>query len=114
MKCIEVINGNFNRVNGRTQVLTGDKALKQRIEHSLKLFRNEWFLSNSKQVNWLKYFRQKYITELFLKKEIKDVILQDSEVKSVESIELSLVSDIRQLQVKCKVQSTYGFIGVTV
>jgi len=111
MKCIKVVEGNFERINGRTTVLTGADALKQRLEHSLKLFRNEWFLSSSKQINWLKYFRQKFITEQLLRKEIKDVILQDPEVTSIESLELTLVSNIRKLQVSFKVKSIYGSTG---
>jgi hypothetical protein len=108
MKCIKVVNGNFERIDGRTTVLTGADALKQRIEHRLKLFKEEWFLSDSIQVNWLKYFRQKFITEPLLRKEIIDVILQDAEVESVQSIQLSLVTNIRRLQVEFEVNSTFG------
>jgi hypothetical protein len=111
MKCIKVANGNFERINGKTTVLTGADALKQRIEHRLKLFKDEWFLSTSIQVNWLKYFRQKFITEPLLRKEITDVILQDQDVQSVDSIELTLVSNIRKLQVSFQATTNIGSIG---
>jgi hypothetical protein len=111
MKTFQIIDGDLVMSGGRFFEITGAAACRQRIELSIRLDRESWFLNPDAGIDWWGIYDAKYVSDRLIRSEIERVLLADEEVTAIESLDISFDNDQRKITIKFKVSTIYGTIS---
>lgn len=94
-----------NKVN---LTVEGHESIAQRLRIRLRFFFREWVLDRSKGTKWFEIILRKGVTKYAADQEIRRVVLNTPEVKSIEFWESSLNAATRKYDVNFDVKTTQG------
>lgn len=114
MKTFKLEQGDRVITNGRAEVISDGECLAQRLQNAIRLDKDSWFLSPGKGTEWLEIFGNKSVSARAIYTRIKNIIEADSEVTSINSIDVSNNRADRSLSVTFSVNSIYGKVEGTV
>ena len=120
MRTLQVIDRDLAISNHNFIVLSDRERLKQRIAHRLALFLGEFSLEPSLGLDWFTLKEYRYNTEEIVKA-VRTEILKDSEVVSINSLEVILIDTPEKVQqynkprrtvlINWSVNSVYGTVA---
>lgn len=110
MRTLKMQDGDLVYENGSFVFIEGAACLKQRLELSIRCDKKSWFLNPGLGVDWWSIYDQKYISDRIVRSEIERVLLDDSEVTEIKSIDISYDNSARKISIVWKVSSVYGEI----
>jgi hypothetical protein len=105
MRTIQITDRDLVLSNHNFVVLDNTNTLKQRIQNRLALFLGEFSLEPSLGLDWFTLKEYRYNTEEIVKA-IRTEILKDSEVVSINSIEVILVDTPEKVKLYNKPRRT--------
>lgn len=80
-------NSDWTFGQGLGNYITKDKAISQNIITRLKSFKNDYFLDNSQNIDWINILGVKN-NQTLITEEIRRVVQQTNDVQRVNSVEL--------------------------
>ena len=113
MKTMQYVAGNPVRKNGRLVYIEEKDCVRQRLVNALKLWKGEWFLNTTASVDWHTLLQDKPASDRRIKAAVQDVLLDDSEVSSVESINIEYDRQARKASIAFSVKTLYGTVEAT-
>ena len=108
MKTFKLINKDTVFDKGRTVMVEEAECLAQRLGNAIKLDRGSWFLDIDKGVEWLDILGNKPVSVRLLYFRINNILKNDSEVTTVNLIDISIDRENRKLLIEFSVNSIYG------
>lgn len=102
-------NGDI-KVEGNSLYVTeeGTDSIAQRLRIRLRFFFREWILDRSQGTKWFELVLKKNVDKYTADQEIRRIVLETAEVKSIESWESSIDSGRRTYDVTFTVRTIYG------
>lgn len=89
--------------------VSGTEALAQRLAAKLRLFRGEWFLNQRAGVPWFRdVLGNKQPRGEVVRAAIRQPILSDPEVDSIQRLDVEYDGETRALSVRARILSTSG------
>jgi hypothetical protein len=86
----------------------GSESIAQRLRIRLRFFFREWVLDRSAGTKWFEVVLRKGVTKYAVDQEIRRVVLNTYQIKTIESWESSLDDPSRKYEVRFSVKSTQG------
>lgn len=114
MKTFKLENGDRIITNGVAETISNGECLAQRLKNAIRLDKSSWFLSPDKGVEWLEIFGSKSVSARAIYTKIRDILEADSEVSSINSLDISFDRSERNMSVAFSVNSIYGEVEGTV
>ena len=110
MRTLKLVNNDFELVSGSLTMLEGVEALAQNIQNRLKMWRGEWFAALTSGVDYLTLFDQKLLVQQKARKAFRDVILAESRITNLKSMDITFDNATRTMSVYFVAESTEGLI----
>ena len=114
MKTFKLINGDRVIVNGQAVVIQDGECLAQRLQNAIRLDKGSWFLNIDKGIEWMDIFGNKSVSARAIYTRIMNILKKDTEVTSVNSINITSDRSERTMSVTFSVNSKYGEVSGTV
>ena len=115
LKLMETVNGRDLIIeNGSFVKLDDLETLRQRLELTLKTIQGDWILDPETGMDWDGVTGGKNNAPRLLQREIERILLEDSEVESVEEITVEPDRSRRIMRVTFTVESIYGSVEGTI
>ena len=114
MKTFTLENGDRVITNGVLGTLSKGECLAQRLKNAIGLDKSSWFLSPNKGIEWIEIFGNKSVSARAIYIKIRDILEADSEVVSINSINITFDRSKRNMSVVFSVNSIYGEVEGTV
>lgn len=86
----------------------GSESIAQRLKIRLRFFFREWVLDRSKGTKWFEVILRKGVTQYAADQEIRRVVINTPEIKSIERWESTLNDQTRTYSVDFDVKTTQG------
>ena len=86
----------------------GSEAIAQRLKIRLRFFFKEWVLDRSKGTKWFEVVLKKGVDQFAADAEIRQIVLDTPEIKTIENWTSSIDSRTRQYDVRFDVKSEEG------
>lgn len=86
----------------------GYESIAQRIKIRLRFFFREWILDRSKGTKWFEIILRKGVTKYAADQELRKVILETPQVKSIQLWESTLIDSTREYNVIFDVVTDQG------
>lgn len=107
-------NGDRIITSGSPAMITDGDCLAQRLKNAILLDKGSWFLDTDKGIEWFDILQYKSVSKRAIYSRILDILKNDSEVTSVENIEITTDRSERTMTVTFSVNSIYGEVSGTV
>lgn len=107
-------NGDRVITGGQAVMISDKKCLAQRLCNAIRLDKGSWFLDTDKGIEWIDILGNKTISTRVIYSRILKILKSDSEVSSVNSIDITADRSERSMTVTFSVNSIYGEVSGTV
>jgi len=104
-------NGDRIITGGRVAMITGKECVAQRLKNSIRLDKGSWFLDTDKGIEWPDILGYKSVSTRVIYSRVLNILKSDSEVSSVNSIDITADRSERALSITFSVNSIYGEVS---
>ncbi len=101
-------NGDRIIKNGQAVMISGKECLAQRLKNSIRLDKGSWFLDTDKGIEWPDILGYKSVSTRVIYSRVLNILKNDSEVSSVNSIDITADRSERGMTITFSVNSIYG------
>ena len=108
MISFKVENGDLAIENGTLFQIKGKDALTQRLVHAIRLDKGSWYFAPNKGIPWVALMGSKAASERLVRSCVEKILKEDSEVISVQSIEVGFDRKSREISTTFSVDTIYG------
>lgn len=108
MNTFKLINGDRDILNGQAVMITDIECLAQRLKNAIRLERKSWFLDVDKGIEWMTILGYKSISRRVIYSRISNILKNDTEVSSVNYIEINVDRAKRAMNIIFSVNSKFG------
>lgn len=113
MKTFKLENGDRIITGGSATIISGGDCLAQRLKNAIRLDKGSWFLDTDKGIEWMDILGNKSVSERAIYTRIRNILNNDDEVSSINSIEITADRSERSMSVTFSVNSIYGEVTGT-
>lgn len=107
-------NGDRIITGGQIVMITDKECLAQRLKNSIRLNKYSWFLDTDKGIEWPDILGFKSVSTRVIYSRVLNILESDSEVSSVNSIDITADRSERAMSITFSVNSIYGEVTGTV
>lgn len=104
----QVKDRDFVMENGTFVTIQNGACMAQRLNHELKLDKGTWFFDTSKGFPWFEICQKKEVSSRLVDSNTRSILSADDEVTGINSIDVSLDRETRDLTLDFNVSSEYG------
>lgn len=106
---LDPITGDLDVSNNTLHITEeGSEAIAQRLKIRLRFFFKEWILDRSQGTQWFEVVLRKGVEKFAADAEIRRVVLETPEIKTIENWFSSIDSNNRNYEVRFDVKTTQG------
>jgi hypothetical protein len=110
LRAIKLVANDISIVAGKTATLTDEDALAQILQNKLSLWLGEWTLDTTQGIDYLGLFNQKVFLEKRLTYMLRKVLLDDTRVTKIITLDVSFDRKTREISASFKVSTTFGAV----
>ncbi len=110
LQCIKLVGNDISITAGKTATLTNEDALAQILQNKLTLWIGEWKLDTTQGIDYLGLFNQKVFLEKRLTYMLRKVLLDDTRVTQIITLDVSYDRATREISASFKVKTSFGTV----
>ena len=110
LQAIKLVGNDISITAGKTATLTNEDALAQILQNKLSLWLGEWKLDTTQGIDYLGLFNQKVFLEKRLTYMLRKVLLDDTRVTQIITLDVSFDRATREISASFKVKTSFGTV----
>jgi len=110
LQCIKLAGNDISITAGKTATLADEDALAQILQNKISLWLGEWKLDTTQGIDYLGLFNQKVFLEKRLAYMLRKVLLEDTRVTQIITLDVAFDRATREISASFKVKTSFGTV----